>query len=666
VSWPAAAGVILEYRVEYSANSSFSPSSTKSAGTSTSTSLTGLTPGTPYYVRVQARSSAGWGNDSVTRAFTTLPGAPGIPTLSAVTPTSMTLTWADPPPSTALITGYQYQVSTSSSFSSIFATVTVGKVNSDNTANDMTLNPGTVYYFRVRALDGSVQGPWSGTRSTQTVVATPPTFVILAAPSGTSVTISLTPPSGVTSVNSYTVERRVQGTTSPVTTATTTSNQMTMSGLTPGVTYEYRAFANIGGYESPWSAWNAQKQPKPSLDSGDYFDGNSPDTENEEFEWTGTTNNSTSQVVGTAVYGWFSSIATGSGIGGQYAVNRVLGGYSGTYAARLLVKVAPTGAGVELGMPSSVSSADVIPDTGYYASMYVNPSKSQRLSMVVYFLGTAGGSIISRVEGPAQVCPPGEWTRLSMGVNSPAGANVAVVRVVDVTGTGWSLWQAGDTLLGDAAMLTLEDLFPYFDGSTEDTAEYNYRWEDLAHRSESSRTLLTVPDAPVIRDPDCAPLPTPPRPPSISSDCITTTGVWRRYWGLIPEFRVSDMLHTLPAIRVETEGFALRQLRVRFFAAEQGEDDPNGIDPSTWVSEMVISYVPPNSVLLLDSVEQSATISVNGSAPAEAGHLLYGSGGAPVIWPSLNCGVNYFVAFDTPTSVPIGNQTFEVVLTQKY
>lgn len=105
---------------------------------------------------------------------------------------------------------------------------------------------------------------------------------------------------------------------------------------------------------------------------------------------------------------------------------------------------------------------------------------------------------------------------------------------------------------------------------------------------------------------------------------------------------------------------------MRVYQAEFGVNDPNAIDPNAWISEMVVSYVPANSVLILDSVEQSAIISVNGSEWANADHLLYGSRGAPVVWPILNCGTNHFVSFDTPTSVPVGNQTFEAILTQRY
>jgi hypothetical protein len=660
VSWSAPSGVVLEYRVQYSKSSSFSSPITVSAGSSTSEGLTGLTPGTPYYVRVQARSAAGWGNYSVSRSFTTLPAAPGTPTLSSITPTSVTISWTTPAPSTDLITGYEYQVSTVINFSSVFDSVVVGDVNSDNTANDMTLTPGTVYYYRVRARIGSTSGPWSGTRSSQTIVASPPNISILSAPSGATATVVLTPPSGISTVNSYTVERRRQGTTTPVTTTTTTSNQLTVTGLTPGVTYEYRALANIGGYDSPWSAWKAQKQPKPSIDAGDYFDGNSPDTVNDEFRWTGATNNSTSQVVGEGVLNWEYV----GGAGGAGVVSRVIGGWSGAYAARMLVTVPPTAAGMRWGQENNASPSPVVAGEIYYASAYVNPSRQQRLSAEITWLDENLDLISRSVSG--KICEANEWTRVAIPGIAPANAEFALVRIIDVIGDGWVLWQSGDYILGDAMMLTLQDLFPYFDGSFEDTQDYTFAWEGAAHNSDSTRTIVTIPDAPTIRDPDCEPLPTPPRPPKINSDCISVTGVWRRYWGLIPDYRVSDTLHTLPAIRVTTEAFALRQLRVRFFKAVQGQDDPDGIDPSTWESEMVVSYVPPNSVLLLDSIEQSATISVNGSAPAEAGHLLYGSNGAPVIWPTLNCNTNYFVAFDTPTNVPIGNQTFEVVLTQKY
>lgn len=654
---------IDNFQLQYATNSSFTGATTISNGTATSKALTGLTPNTTYYFRYRAHSGDGYGGYSATVSFVTIPGAPANPpTFSAITPTSVTISWSNPSGSLTGITGYEYQIATDSAFTAVVATVSVGVVNSDNTADNVTLNPGTTYYVRVRAKVGTTVGLWSGTGSFQTIVSTPPTFVVSSSPSGTQSTLVLSPPAGVTSVNSYTVERRLQGTTTPVTTASTASNTVTMSGLTPGAIYEYRATATIGTFVSPFSAWVPFQQSNPNTSPGSFFDGNSNPTTNETFRWTGTVNLSTSEMVGQRPLNWAFAEAVN---GGKGVVTRVVGGWDRDYAARLMVTADATGAGLRWGQELTASPSDVVPLATYYASVYVNPSRDQRLSAEITWLNDAL-AVVSRDTNAGTLCAAGDWTRLSVNAAAPATAEFALVRIIDVTGSGWSVWLSGQSCLADAAMLTLDSLFPYFDGDTTDTTDYTYDWEGAPDNSESTRTVVPVPSAVVIRDPDCPPLPTPPKPPSIASDCIDETGVWRRYWALIPASEVSMMLYTLPAIVVHTQGVALRQLRVRLYQAPAGEDDPNAIDPNSWISEMVVSYVPPNTVLVLDSVEQRATASVNGSQPTDAGHLLYGSNGAPVVWPVLNCGVNYFVSFDTPVTVPIGNQTFEAILTQRY
>lgn len=71
------------------------------------------------------------------------------------------------------------------------------------------------------------------------------------------------------------------------------------------------------------------------------------------------------------------------------------------------------------------------------------------------------------------------------------------------------------------------------------------------------------------------------------------------------------------------------------------------IDPCNWCAEFMISYMPPNSELIMDGPVQSALIAVGPNAPIVANNLLYGTGGVPVTWPELECGQSYFMTVDT-------------------
>ncbi|MDY0042555.1 MAG: CAP domain-containing protein [Desulforhabdus sp.] len=106
------------------------------------------------------------GNVTTQFAENVLPPVPGAPSLSSpangatVSASSITFSWTIP---TGSPTQYHLQVSTSSTFSSLFYD------NSSITGISQALsgfpNTGTTYYWRVRAYNSSGWGPWSDTRN---------------------------------------------------------------------------------------------------------------------------------------------------------------------------------------------------------------------------------------------------------------------------------------------------------------------------------------------------------------------------------------------------------------------------------------------------------------------------------------------------------------------
>lgn len=525
------------------------------------------------------------------------------------------------------------------------------------------LLPGTTYYVRVRSRNGVGWGGWSSTASATTLPADPPGMTVTAAASGQSATVAMTPPGGASGVTKYTVERRPLPAATPTTSTDSTGNSQTITGLTPGVQYEWRASAWFGTYQSPWTAWTAVQQPNPNTSPGDFFDGNKAAIADVTYSWTGMANNSTSRATGRGVDGWAVDLTAS---GGTAVCQQVTGGYVGTSAARMVMKTDATAAGARLGMANATGKrAAVLATAQYVGSIFVKPSRAQRLAARIVFTDAAGTAVGSATVGTAQqVTSTTTWTRLNVAATAPAGAAFALVTAIDVSGTGWSAWLSGEFLDADAAMVSLQALFPYFDGSTPDTTLYAYEWMGAANASASRR--LTPPEQPfVVQDPDCAVVPSAPLPPQIENDCIVTIGEWLRYSYSIPALEVSEWLAVVPTIELSTLGAAATQVRVRFYRNPTGGPISSFTDWDDWESELYLSYMPPNAVVTLDGITQAATADVSGHTGVPMDHLMYGSDGGVVTWPLLTCGDAYIMTVDTPIDLPPGGLSVAVDLRQR-
>lgn len=128
------------------------------------TTISGLTPGTTYYFWGYTTNSAGNTSLGPRVSATTLrtPSPPAAPTITSITMTSVVVNFTPPNNGGSAITGYQVGYSTSSTGPS----TTV----SGNSPRSITgLQPGTTYYFWVRAQNSVGLGPWSAATTAQTV-----------------------------------------------------------------------------------------------------------------------------------------------------------------------------------------------------------------------------------------------------------------------------------------------------------------------------------------------------------------------------------------------------------------------------------------------------------------------------------------------------------------
>jgi hypothetical protein len=603
--------------------------------------------------------------------ITRVPATPAVPTLTEPTPVGMRVTWVAPASNGSAITAYDVQWSPNADMTG-GTIVTVGNVLTTVLTG---MPPQKLHYVRVRAVNARGASTYSGTKSLSTLPAGPPVLVVASSPSGSQATLTFAPPGGVTGVTKYVWERRATGTTTPVATGESTEISVVVTNLVPGNSYDWRAIAHIGTYVTTASEWLTLKQAKPNTNAGDYFDGSSTDSADIDYSWTGTADRTTSLATAQGVAGW----DVPSTAGGSIVMYRVTAGIFSAFAARVQVNVDTTGAGMRAGQENSSSyRTEVTAGATYVGSLHVRPSRSQRLAAEISYYNAANAVINPRVLGAATVVPGETWARIVTGGIAPTDATWAVVRVIDVTGDGWSKWLAGDTMDLDGGMISLNEEFPYFDGDTLSDGTYLYDWTDAPNASVSTRTPvgteagaympelggLFLPSALAITDPDCAPVPTPPRPPSVPSDCIENVGVWRRYYTEIPADLVPDWMDVVPTLDITTGSKAARQVRIRYYPNPDGLI-PTEVDTSSWISEQIISYMPARTLLIIDGVTQHVWAEVNGSDPISADHLLYGTNGKPATWPVLSCGIAYLVSVDVPIAEPAGNVVIEASLTAR-
>ncbi|GEM_PF-6004578 len=234
-----------DFLIEYGTDGVSFPSSTTVAANETTALLTSLTPNSTYYVRVTARNSAGSAtSDSVSSATSIgLPPKPSSLTFSAVSTSSLTITWTDNS------SGDYQEASFTVAYTTDGSTYTTATTTAPDTtsASVDSLTPNTTYVFKVTATNASGSGI-SDTETTTTLPLAPAAASGLSVASTTpsSVTLTWTDNTGSTDNEEYfTIEYGTDGVSfnnSLIAIKDTTSR--TVSGLSPSTTYYFRIAAN--------------------------------------------------------------------------------------------------------------------------------------------------------------------------------------------------------------------------------------------------------------------------------------------------------------------------------------------------------------------------------------------------------------------------------------
>jgi hypothetical protein len=178
---------------EFQRNQSATPGAEwVNVGNITQWTTSGLNPGTTYYIRVRAINDFGTSAYSeiiVTTA--TVPGAPlNLSAVSNASGTSVSLQWSAPSSNGgSAVTSYQLQRNQSATAGTEW--VSLGLVTSWTSSNT---NPGTLYYFRIRAVNDVGAGSFAVTSVTTNTTTTAPPPSTTAAPTPSPTTAAPKPP----------------------------------------------------------------------------------------------------------------------------------------------------------------------------------------------------------------------------------------------------------------------------------------------------------------------------------------------------------------------------------------------------------------------------------------------------------------------------------------
>ncbi len=263
LSWNAPSNggsAITGYKIEYKTGSgSYSVLVANTASASTTYSHTGLTTGATYTYKISAINSIGTGNVSsevsATPTNTSQPSAataPGSPSLSAtaVSATQINLSWNAPSNGGSAITGYKIEVKKGTGSFEILVTNTA---SASTIYSHTGLTAGTVYYYRVSAINSIGTGTSSDASATPKETTTPTLTAIATSP--TQISLSWSAPSQTYQqrINGYKIEEKIGGISFKTIAENTGSNPYLINGLITGKPHTYVVSAIFGLGASPRS-----------------------------------------------------------------------------------------------------------------------------------------------------------------------------------------------------------------------------------------------------------------------------------------------------------------------------------------------------------------------------------------------------------------------------
>jgi hypothetical protein len=212
-----------------------------------------------------------------------------------------------------------------------------------------------------------------------------------------------------------------------------------------------------------------------------------------------------------------------------------------------------------------------------------------------------------------------EWDEFTVSGILPAGADSFGGYAGPATPGQWAAtnWISGDGLQ------VWKDVDPgpdsYFDGDTPDEFESNYEtvytWTGTAHAS--------------------------------TTEAVTVTQGWERRKVVLPAASVPvwDSLAPVVALYAPEEA---RNVRLRFYRDPEGDLDPTA-SPCAFDSDLLISYIPAEGTLIIDSASEEVWVETVSGQRRRADTLVFTTEGKPFDWPVLTCGYQHLITLDTPS-----------------
>lgn len=210
------------------------------------------------------------------------------------------------------------------------------------------------------------------------------------------------------------------------------------------------------------------------------------------------------------------------------------------------------------------------------------------------------------------------------------------------------LWQVSFTAtIGDPAIYrpSVRVLTSLFDSAGEDWGSA------VVAGSVTEQTfdevLCGVPLWQPLYDPLCSAAITPPAPPNVPLGCWTppTAGAtYDRTVVTIPAANLPSVDDVLPVLTITNPTTPLRGVRIRFYPDPDLDLDLDAT-PCAWVSDIVLSFIPIGTMVVDSSYEQ-VHVTTSGGHTRRADTLVFGTDQRPVVWPVLDCGVQYVMTVD--------------------
>ncbi|UZN04564.1 S8 family serine peptidase [Cellulomonas sp. S1-8] len=259
---PTTGSVPTEYQVSWRTGTGSWSSQAPTAATTRTATLDGLSPGTPYEVRVTARNQYGSTSASLAAATSPRP-APGTPTglaFSTVTPTGAVVSWS--PGSGVPTATYQVARRTGTGLWTLLPTVPASTPTTTLTG----LAPSTSYEVRVVAYDayGTASAAVHGTVVTTSAGVSAPRTVAVAVSATGRARVGWAPPrTGAENVVGYVVQHGNATVGRRTTTAAVTARSVLLTALRAKTSYEFRVGARSVSGGVVWSAPVTVRTPAP-------------------------------------------------------------------------------------------------------------------------------------------------------------------------------------------------------------------------------------------------------------------------------------------------------------------------------------------------------------------------------------------------------------------